>query len=418
MRMAQVQGEAWTVVDETRQSTGGLRIAIDAHMVGERETGNETYILNLIRGLMKVDAASQYLLYSPHVESLGVLDPLPSNFSAVRINPAPSAIRIPFGLPARVQADHVDVLHVTYVAPPIVSSRVVATVHDISYELFPETFSTRDKAILKTLVPGTLRRADAVITVSESSKRDIVNHYGTPPEKIMVVYQSIAPNFRVLPKDAVLRERLGQFGIRGPYILAVGNLQPRKNLYRLILAYARLLRNGTYRGNLVLVGKSKWQESSLFQLAHELGLEDHINFTGYVSDEDLVALYNGADVFVYPSLYEGFGLPPLEAMACGCPVVASDSSSLPEVVGDAGILAPPQSDDAIAWAISRLVFEPGLRATLMARGLERVQRFSMSQAAQQTLHLYQSVALRRAKATGRPKPEPDAGSSPAWRMSQ
>lgn len=382
-------------------------------MVGERETGNETYILNLIRGLMRVDATSQYLLYSPHTESLSVLDPLPPNFSAVRVNPASSAIRIPFGLPARVQADHVDVLHVTYVAPPIVASRVVATVHDISYELFPETFSTRDKAILKTLVPGTLRRADAVITVSESSKRDIVSHYGTSPEKIMVVYQSIAPHFRVLPKDDALRHRLGEFGIRGPYILAVGNLQPRKNLYRLILAYARLLRNGAYRGNLVLVGKSKWQESSLFQLAHELGLEDHINFTGYVTDEDLVALYNGADVFVYPSLYEGFGLPPLEAMACGCPVVASDSSSLPEVVGDAGILAPPQSDDAIAWAISRLIFEPGLRTTLMTRGVERVQRFSMLAAAQQTMRLYQMVVARRAKATGRPKP--DSGSVSAWR---
>ena len=385
-------------------------------MVGERETGNETYILNLVRGLMQVDTTSHYLLYSPHVESLKVLNPLPPNFAPMKVNPAPSAIRIPFGLPARVQADRVDVLHVTYVAPPIVSSRVVATVHDISYELFPETFSARDKAILKTLVPGTLRRADAVITVSESSKRDIVNHYGTSPDKIMVVYQSIAPNFRVLPKDDALRERLGHFGIRGPYILAVGNLQPRKNLYRLILAYARLLRNGTYRGKLALVGKSKWQESSLFQLAHELGLDDQILFTGYVSDEDLVALYNGADVFVYPSLYEGFGLPPLEAMACGCPVVASDSSSLPEVVGDAGLLAPPQSDDAIAWAISRLVFEPGLRAELMARGLERVQRFSMTGAARQTLRLYQSVAAGRSKATGRSNP--DAGTSPAWRVGQ
>lgn len=383
------------------QKSRPLRIAIDAHMVGEHETGNETYILNLMRGLMDIDQESRYLMYSPHVKSLGVLNPLPRNFAPVQVKPATSVIRIPIGLPARVRADRADILHVTYVAPPIVSARVVATVHDISYVYYPETFSARDKAILNTFVPRTLRKADAVITVSESSKRDIVSHYGTPQEKITVVYQSIAPTFRVLPRDAALRARLAPYGIKGPYILAVGNLQPRKNLYRLILAYARLLRNGTYRGDLVVVGKSKWQESSLFQTARNLGLDQRIKFTGYVTDEDLVAIYNGADVFVYPSLYEGFGLPPLEAMACGCPVVASDGSSLPEVVGDAGLLTRPTSDDAIAWVISRLVIESGLRDTLIQRGLERVRRFSMRVAAATTLQVYNQIADRRAT------PQPD-----------
>lgn len=405
-------------MDTVRDPHRPLRVAIDAHMVGERETGNETYILNLIRGLMAIDATSQYLLYSPHVESLNVLAPLPGNFAPVRVSSAPSAIRIPFSLPARVQADRPDVLHVTYIAPPVVSAHVVATVHDISYELFPRAFSSRDRVILKTLVPQTLRKADAIITVSESSKRDIVRHYGTPEEKITVVYQPVAPVFRVLPRDDALKERLARYNIREPYILAVGNLEPRKNLNRLILAYARLLSIGTYNGSLVLVGKSKskWPESTLFRLVRELGLDSRVHFTGYVSDEDLVALYNGADVFVYPSLYEGFGLPPLEAMACGCPVVASDTSSLPEVVGSAGLLARPQSEDAIAWAVSRLLLDPGLRQTLIERGLQQVQRFSMLAAAKQTLQIYERVAGWSGEASTRVAP--GAELNQRWGFSQ
>jgi len=371
------------------------RIAIDAHMVGEQETGNETYIINLIRGLAAIDVNTRYLLYSPHPDALAVCGPLAPNFAIRRVWPAPSLLRIPLGLPARAIADRVDLLHVTYIAPPIMPTAVVATVHDISYVLYPETFSPRDRLILGTLVPQTLRRAEAIITVSESSRRDIARYYGVPEAKIAVVYQPVSGAFRRVGHDTVAAA-CARYGIVGPYILAVGNLQPRKNLPRLIHAYAKLRHSGDYTGRLVLVGKSKWRESTIYQEVRALGLERDVVFTGYLPEEDIVALYNGADVFVYPSIYEGYGLPPLEAMACGCPVITGDRSSLPEVVGDAGIMVDPTSDDAIAAAIMRITSDDELRRALVARGRTRAARFTGRAAAQATVDVYQrAIALHR-----------------------
>jgi glycosyltransferase involved in cell wall biosynthesis len=360
-------------------------------MVGEQETGNETYIVNLIRGLAAIDRETNYFLYSPHPQSLDRCDPLPGNFVRRHVRPAPSVLRIPFGMPARTISDRADVLHVTYVAPPLSPTPVVATVHDISYVLFPETFSARDKLILGSLVPRTLRTARAIITVSESSKRDIIKCYRTPPDKIAVVYQPIAPAFRRLPRDAG-QEARARLGVQGPFILAVGNLQPRKNLPRLIRAYAQLRRRGDYSGRLVLVGRSRWKESSVYQEVRALGLEQDVILTGYVPEDDVVALLNCADVFVYPSLYEGFGLPPLEAMACGCPVVTGNTSSLPEVVGDAGLMVDPSSVDALAGAIAHVTSDDELRRTLVAHGMTRVARFSAELAAHRTLEVYRQVA--------------------------
>ncbi|HEY1390470.1 MAG TPA: glycosyltransferase family 1 protein [Ktedonobacterales bacterium] len=367
-------------------------------MVGERETGNETYVINLIRGLASLDPqapATQYLLYSTHPERLNACGPLPPSFARRRVAPATSALRITVGIPARVLADHVDVLHVTYIAPPAVSAAVVATVHDISYELYPETFSTRDCAILKTLVPWTIRHAQQVITVSESSRRDIANQYNVDPEKIRVVYQSIAPSFRVLHDRAEVERVMARHGITGGYLLAVGNLQPRKNLPRLVRAFAQAKRTGAYDGRLALVGKSMWRESRIFQEIRQYGLESEVIATGYLPEEDVVALYNGADAFIYPSIYEGFGLPPLEAMACGCPVITGNTSSLPEVVGSAGIMLDPTAEEELTRAIVAMTTDAAVRDDCIRRGLERVQRFSASAAARDTLDVYYDAADRR-----------------------
>ena len=375
-----------------------LRVAIDAHMVGERETGNETYIINLIRGLANLGSlapATDYLLYTTHPERLDVCGPLPPHFERRRIAPTTSAVRIPLGMPVRALADRVDVLHVTYVAPPMTTAAVVATVHDISYELYPETFSARDRAILKSLVPRTIRRAQNVITVSESSRRDIASFYNVDPDKIYVIYQSIAPSFRVLQNRDMVESVRARYGIYGRYLLAVGNLQPRKNLPRLVRAFAQAKRMGAYTGRLVLVGKSKWRESQIFREIREHGLESEIVVTGYIPEEDIVALYNGADAFVYPSIYEGFGLPPLEAMACGCPVITGSVSSLPEVVGPAGIMVDPTSEEELTEAIAAMTNNGRFRAYCISAGLERVQRFSATAAASGTLQVYYEAASRR-----------------------
>ena len=382
----------------SRQIPKPLRVAIDAHMVGEHETGNETYIINLIRGLASLDPqvpTTQYLLYSTNPGRLDACGPLPPYFARRHVAPAISALRIPLGMPVRALADRIDVLHVTYIAPPVVPAAVVVTVHDISYELYPETFSARDRAILKALVPRTIRRAQNVITVSESSRRDIANYYKVDPEKIRVVYQSIASSFRVLHDRAEVESVMARHGINGRYLLAVGNLQPRKNLPRLVRAFAQSKRIGSYDGRLVIVGKSMWRESQIFQEIRQQGLENEIIVTGYIPEEDVVALYNGADAFIYPSIYEGFGLPPLEAMACGCPVITGNTSSLPEVVDSAGIMVDPTSEEELTQAIVTMTGDAQFRDNCIRLGLERVERFSATAAARDTLEVYYDAAGRR-----------------------
>ncbi len=380
---------------QTLSETQALRVAIDAHMVGEKETGNETYIVNLIRSLSQYDQRTRYFLYSPHPQSLDRCRPLTDNFQIRKVRPGSASARLLWGLPRQAVADRVDILHVTYVAPPITSVPLVTTVHDISFALFPELFSMRDRAILSSLVPGTMKRSQAIITVSNSSRDDIVRHYGIPAEKVAVCYQPISTAFQQLSNPDASAATLASHGISVPYILAVGNLQPRKNLPRLIHAFAHLKQSGQYTGRLVLVGRSKWRESDVYREVRALGLDDEVIFTGYVPEEELVALYNAADAFVYPSLYEGYGLPPLEAMACGCPVITGNTSSLPEVVGDAGIMIDPTSEEALAQAIAHIVSSPDERVEMVNRGLQRVAQFSAERAARVTMDVYERVAAMR-----------------------
>jgi glycosyltransferase involved in cell wall biosynthesis len=256
-------------------------------------------------------------------------------------------------------------------------------------------FSGRDLAILKTLVPRTIRHAHTVITDSESSRREIVNHYKVDPEKIKVIYLSISSSYRVLHDRTEVESVMARHGITGRYLLAVGNLQPRKNLPRLVRAFAQAKRTGAYDGRLVLVGKSLWRDSQIFQEIRQHGLEDEVIATGYISEDDVVALYNGADAFVYPSIYEGFGLPPLEAMASGCPVITGNTSSLPEVVGSAGIMVDPTSEEELTRAIVAITSDAQIRDDYIRLGLERVQHFSATAAAKDTQDVYYDAADRR-----------------------
>jgi glycosyltransferase involved in cell wall biosynthesis len=305
-----------------------------------------------------------------------------------------STLRIPVALPVRAAMDHLDVLHMTYIAPPVSMARLVVTVHDIAYALYPQMFSWRDRALLKSLVPLSLRRAAEITTVSESSRRDIARYYRISEERITVINNSVSPAFRRLPDRQPVEAAKQRYGIRGQYVLAVGNLQPRKNLSRLIRAFASLRRAGAYEGRLVLVGRSRWRGSLIQQEIHALGLQSQVVCTGYVSEADVVALYNGADVFVYPSLYEGFGLPPLEAMACGCPVVTGDRSSLPEVVDTAGLMVDPTCVDELADAMLRLIRDGELRNTLIGRGQARAAHFTAERTARAMMALYQRAATK------------------------
>ncbi len=434
-----------------------MHIAIDAHMVGERETGNETYIVNLAAALLRLagrdpkgfswDAlgppnATQELPAtqraqqrrfgsSPRFELLAIhpdrlhaaLPELQGSQIAgvTTIRPANALLRIPFGLPWAAWRGDFDLLHVTYNAPPLSPCPTVVTIHDISFEHYPQFFSPRDLLILKTLVPLSARRAAHIITVSQHAKREIVDRYGLPPEKITVTYEAAGAQFRPIEDAAPLLAVRAKYGIPdGPFVLALGNLQPRKNIARLVAAFGqvvngerlmvdgeRLMVNGDqtpitdYRlpitdlCSLVIAGKAQWRESEVYQAVQQAGLAGRVLFPGYVDDADLPALYSAAAVFVYPSLYEGFGLPPLEAMACGAPVISTHAASLPEVVGDAALLIDPTDTGALALALADVLAQPALQADLRARGLRRAAEFSWERCAAETLAVYAQVLAAR-----------------------
>ncbi len=285
----------------------------------------------------------------------------------------------------------VDLFHATeHLLPRFSAIRTVFTLHDLIFLFHPETHKPMNRWFLTLMMPRFLRAADAVIAVSECTKRDAVRAYGIPEEKITVIYEGVSPRFRPADPAAIAAVRQ-KYGLPEHFILYVGTIEPRKNLTALLEAFANL-QSAIGNLHLVFVGKKGWLYEGFFRRLRELGLEERVHFTGYVPDEDLPVLYSAADLFVFPSLYEGFGLPVLEAMACGVPVVCSNTSSLPEVAGDAALLVDPTDVRALAAAMERALTDQALRATLRARGLERARRFTWEEAARRTLEVYRQVS--------------------------
>ncbi|MBN1978913.1 MAG: glycosyltransferase family 4 protein [Anaerolineae bacterium] len=264
----------------------------------------------------------------------------------------------------------------------------VVTIYDLTALLFPEHHTPGTRELQARKWRFAREKADVVIAISEATKRDIVAHLGIPPRRIHVVRGGVGPAFRPIGSRQALEQALAPLRLApGEYMLYVGTIEPRKNLERLVEAYHQV-RNLTPAPKLVLAGARGWKCEGVFERVEALGLKDEVVFLGQVPDSILPALYNGAVAFAYPSLYEGFGLPPLEAMACGVPVIASDTSSLPEVVGDAGVLVDPDDTGALADALAALLSDDEKRAELSARGLARASAFSWEQTAFKTLEVY------------------------------
>lgn len=385
-----------------------MHIGIDAHAIGARQGGNETYIRNLIRALAEVDGANRYTIYLANARAAdewrnGWATRFP-NFDVRLLLPPTPVVRVPVWLAFELRRRPVDVLHVQYTAPPFCAAPVVVTIHDLAFEHLPETFTRRGAMQLKLTVRRTARQAARVATVSEFSRQDLLRTYRLPPEKVVVTYNGIEPHFTPEPQTtdeaATVRQ---QFNIARDYLLAVGSLQPRKNLVRLIRAYARLRRdNESFAPQLVIVGRKLWLADEVFAEVKQQPWAKDVILTGYVSDEDLPALYRHAAAFVYPSLFEGFGLPPLEAMACGTPVVTSNTSSLPEVVGNAALLIDPYDEPALTRALLQIMNDQPLRARLREQGIIQARRFTWRTAAEQTLQLYRAASRQDTQTTESP----------------
>jgi glycosyltransferase involved in cell wall biosynthesis len=363
-----------------------MLIGIDASRAATQErTGTENYSLQLIRHLLALESGHRYRLYfnrPPTVE----LFPMRADLE-LRVMPFPrlwTHLRLSWEMARQPP----DVLFVPAHVLPLVHPRSsVVTVHDLGYRHYPEAHPLLDRLYLDLSTRYNARAARRVIAVSQATQDDLVQHYGIEPDKITVVYSGWDERMRPVEDEATIEGVKARYHVRGEYVLYVGTLQPRKNLGRLLEAFG-LLRKRAQRGEapgLVIAGRKGWLYDQITQQVERLGLESEVVFPGYVPQDDLPALLSGARLFVFPSLYEGFGLPVLEAMACGTPVLCSNVSSLPEVAGDAALLVDPLDVKGMAKAMNRLLQDEGLRTELVERGYRQVRQFSWERCARETL---------------------------------
>ncbi len=368
-----------------------MKIGIDAHSVGMGAGGNETHYENLIRRLPRVDVRNEYVLYFSHLDEQRMAQYAVND--RVTAKPLPwksSYLRVPLALPKAIRHDRLDVFHAQYVLPPFTRCKTLVTIADLAFEHYPESFPAIQRARCKFLIPASARNADHILTVSEFSKRDISERYRISPEKITVTYHGADGIFAPVPPSEAREELARIYGIDGPFLLYVGRIQARKNLIRLVEAIAALKKRGAPH-KLVIAGRQDFQAAQLVAKVAELGLGQDVVFTGYVPTQDLPKFYSAAEAFVFPSIFEGFGLPVIEAMACGAAVVTSYGSSLEEVAGDAALLADPHSTESITSAIDRVLRDDAWREELRRRGVARAKQFSYDRAAAQVVQLYEAL---------------------------
>jgi glycosyltransferase involved in cell wall biosynthesis len=366
-----------------------MRIAVDAHAIGRHLTGNEVYVRSLLNAFGSQDRDCEFVAYVSAEEARAHM-PSRIQTRTVAANPF---LRLGFDLAMKVRQDCPDLLHVQYTAPVGCSVPVVVSVHDVSFLEHPEYFTRGRSWQLRWTVGRTVRQAAKILTGTEFSRASILRNYGDLSEdKVVVVPNAAAPEFRPVSRETAQAVVQDRFGIPAPFVLSVGDLQPRKNHIGLIKAFARLVRAyPQLKHRLVLAGKPTWFAERVHAAARESGVDNRIQFCGFVSDPDLLQLYNACDLFVFPSFYEGFGLPALEAMACGRAVTCSRTTSLPEVVDGAAILFDPYAVDEMARALADLLLDSELRGRMERLGLQRAAHFSWQRTAEQTLDVFREV---------------------------
>jgi glycosyltransferase involved in cell wall biosynthesis len=374
-----------------------MRIGIDMHSIKGLLQGTRTYILNIVEHLLALDSTNEYSLYLTDRSAQLPAHLLKNNVRVGHVSPHNRLVRIPVSFPVRLARDSIDVFHCQYMGPPFGRTPYVIMMHDILHESMPQFFPAALRTMMKVTYPLSARRASHVLTCSEYSKRDIVERYKIPEQKVTVTYHAVSRNFQPITKEESREAILRKYGLPEKYVLFVGRLEPRKNVPGLVRAFHKVKRDHRIKHKLVLVGEKYHRHEDILSAINGLGLQEEVILTGGIDHSELPAIYGGASLFVYPAFAEGFGIPPLEAMACGVPVISSNTTSLPEVIGDAGILTDPHDNDSLAAAMLDVLGNEELRNEMKSKGLARAKTFTWEKAADRTLRVYSDVHQARMK---------------------
>jgi glycosyltransferase involved in cell wall biosynthesis len=372
-----------------------MRIAIDYTAAMRQQAGIGVYVRNLVAALLAQDSNNQYTLLTSGRASDQHAFPVAPNsrgrslFIPDRyLNILWYRWRIP--LSATLFTGFSDIYHgPDFVLPPLGKQvRKVVTIHDLAFLEHPEYAVDSLAAYLRKVVPQAAATADAIITVSSEVSRTLIEHFNTPREKLVTIPLGVAPYFHRITDPVILSATQHKFHLRHPFVLAVGTQEPRKNHTGLIKAFAQARQQKNGPAMLAIAGGKGWLYEETQALVQQLHLEKEVRFLGRVSELELISLYSMADIFAFPSFFEGFGIPPIEAMTCGAPVITSNLSSLPEVVGDAALLVDPHNIDELAHAITHLLQDEAAREDLRQKGYQQAQKFTWAETARKTLRLY------------------------------
>jgi glycosyltransferase involved in cell wall biosynthesis len=369
-----------------------MRFSVDAHAIGCHLTGNEVYIRNLLHEYARLNKSDEFVAY---IGKPDAPDYIPESIRTRWVSDNPYK-RLALDLPRAVQTDKPDLLHVQYTGPLFTDVPLVVSVHDVSYLEHPQYF-TRYRALqLRLTVKRTVEKAAAILTPSDFSRTAILRHYSIDPDKVHVVPNAVSSEFRPIERQTAQNALQKKFGLTAPFVLMVGDLQPRKNHLGLLRAFEELIGQHPHLPHhMVFVGKETWYTGEVRRAIELSSVKGRVHITGFVNDSDLVQFYGACDLFVFPSFYEGFGLPILEAMACGRAVVCSNTTAMPEVANAAGILFDPASDREMFRAMADVLLDSDLRQRLERLGANRAAQFSWEKSARMTLDVYSSIVGAR-----------------------
>lgn len=371
-----------------------MKIGIITDSLDDNAAGIGVYIKELLNNLKKIDHQNTYVLIHHtntdnqiYRENEHLLIP----FKSIIFK---REIRKIIELPRILEKNNFDIVHEpTQIGPFFFKSKFtkVVTILDLTTLKYPKTHKKINYIRQYFGMPIILKNVDKVIVPSRNTKKDLIERFKVSDDKVEVIYMAISGKFKVLNKGAALNKIKQKYNLPSKFILNVSTLEPRKNIPTLVRAYHKLKKNYNLEHRLVIVGGLGWKYAKIFNTIRKLDLDRDVIFTGYVPDNELLGFYNTSSLFVYPSIYEGFGLPPLEAMACGTPVITSNTSSLPEVVGDAGITVSPYDIEELAKTIYQVLTDEKLKQDMIEKGLKRAKMFSWKKTAQETLKVYESL---------------------------